>query len=1375
MAVGGIDAGSPEPLGVTPAGSGVNVAVFSANATVIQFCLFDPAGSSEIRRVTLPERTGEIFHGFVSDVPAGSRYGLRVHGPYAPAEGHRFNPAKLLLDPYAGAIDRPFRLHATMFSDPGGAGFNDNDSAPFMPKGIVGSNAPRGARPFLVPWNRTVLYELHVRGFTMRNDAIPEALRGTFAGLAEPAAIEHLVKLGVTAVEIMPAAAWLEERHLARLGLTNYWGYNPVAFMAPDPRLAPGGWHEVRAAVDALAAAGIETILDIVLNHSGEGDALGPTVSLRGLDNASYYRLLPGNLAGYVDDAGCGNVLALDRPPVVRLAMDCLRAWAEQGGVHGFRFDLATTLGRRADGFDPAAPLLSAIAQDPVLRQLKLIAEPWDVGSGGYRLGQFAPGWGEWNDRFRDDVRRFWRGDGAGIGPLATRLAGSSDILSAKAGPSRGINFVVAHDGFTLCDLVAYQVKHNQANGENNRDGTDANQSWNNGVEGPTAVPAILAARGRDQRALIATLLLARGTPMLAMGMELGKSQGGNNNAYAQDNETAWIDWAGADAALLAWTRRMTEIRRDYPLLAGDRFLTGKPLEGAVLPDVAWLGADGEALADQDWQKGDAPALVMVLTDADDRVAVAMNRGAVDIHSNLPEAREGTAWRCLADSANPEAAPAEVGAEFVLPARSVTVLAERAGAGIRGQRRGGTPALDRLAEAAGIAARWWDVASEPHDVGIDTKRAILAAMRLPAKTEREAAETLARFAEEHDHRPLPYALSGWAGTPLVLEIPLSPGLERQAIEFNLAMEDGDSQSFRVLASEGELSQRTASDGRAYLSWQVELLAMPLGRHVLVRGDAPGFPCHVTVAPRRCFLPDAFAGGRRLWGLSAQLYSLRRAGDAGIGDFTDLAELAAAVGPLGGAAVMINPLHALFAEDIERASPYQPSDRRFLDPIYLDLPGIGTVPSGDMVDYSAVWDAKRRFLERQFGETDQSAASEAGGDFARFVAEAGDALDRFAVFQVIAETYPRRPWMTWPGGLADADSAEVAAFGAANSDRVSYHKYLQYLCDCEFAAAARRARDAGLPIGLVRDLAIGGAPDGAEIWAQRDLYAGGVSIGAPPDTLAPDGQVWGLPPSDPHAMCRTGFAGFARVLKANMRHAGGLRIDHVMGLTRLFWVPEGAAGADGAYVRYPLEDLIAQVSLESERAQCLVVGEDLGTVPDGLRPRLADAGMLGYHVVLLEREGVGFRKPDAYPASTLACVTTHDLPTFAGWWEGAAIEERKAIGLITAEAAEAAIAQRALEKQALLDMLVAENLLADGQNDLILVAAAVHAFAARSPAALVVAQADDLGGERMAVNLPGTDRERPNWRRRIQAPLPDLMKTPMAEAILTALRKERPQR
>jgi isoamylase len=589
MAAGRVTSGSPEPLGVTLTKGGVNVAVWSAAAEAIDVCLFDEAGHEE--RIRLPERTGEVFHGHVEGIGAGARYGLRAHGAYAPERGLRFDPTKLLVDPYAVALDGPFRLDPVLFAKPE-AGL---DSAGVMPKCVVTGPAPAGPPPLLLPWDRTIIYEAHVRGLTRLHPDVPEQLRGTFAALACPPVIAHLQGLGITTLELLPSAAWIDERHLPPLGLTNYWGYNPVAFCAPDPRLAPGGWAEVRSAVRALAEAGIEVVLDVVLNHTGEGDALGPTLSLRGFDNAGYYRLDPEDPARYVDDAGTGNTLALDRPQGVRLAMEALRTWARRGGVSGFRFDLATVLGRRANGFDPAAPLLTAIGQDPELRGLKLIAEPWDCGPGGHQLGRFPAAFGEWNDRFRDGVRRFWGGFGATRGELAARLAGSQDVFAERGRPSRSVNFITAHDGFTLADLVSYAAKHNEANGEQGRDGTDGNWSWNGGVEGPTDDPEIRARRLADQRALLATLVLARGTPMLSMGAELGQSQGGNNNAYAQDNATSWIDWAAADPDLAKFVGGLTAARAEHLALRQDRFLTGEAQE-SPFPDVAWFDADGEPL-----------------------------------------------------------------------------------------------------------------------------------------------------------------------------------------------------------------------------------------------------------------------------------------------------------------------------------------------------------------------------------------------------------------------------------------------------------------------------------------------------------------------------------------------------------------------------------------------------------------------------------------------------------------------------------------------------------------------------------------------------------------------------------------------------------
>jgi glycogen operon protein len=615
--------GQPEPLGATLTDGAARFAYPAPGADAVLICVFD-ARDREIARIRLPGRTGDVHHGEIAGLGEGTRYGLRVEGPWAPDRGHRFNPRKLLVDPWARALDRPFALHPSLFDT--GETADDADSAPHLPKAVVAPSLPP-LTPRARPRGPQVIYELHVKGFTARHPDIPPAIRGTFAALAHSAAVAHLASLGVTTVELMPAAAWIDERHLPPLGLRNYWGYNPMAPLAPDPRLAPGGMAEVREAVRALQRAGIAVIQDVVLNHTGEGDAFGPTLSLRGLGNAHYYRLRA-DARRYVDDAGCGNVLALDRPWALRLAMDALRHWAQAAGLDGFRLDLATTLARRDDGFDPDAPLIQAMRQDPVLRELLIVAEPWDIGAGGYRLGAFPAGWAEWNDRFRDDVRRFWRGDAGMAGALATRLAGSTDAFRARP-LTDSINFVAAHDGFTLADLVSFSAKRNAANGERNRDGTNADHSWNNGAEGLSDDPGVRAARHADIRALLATLFCARGTPMLGMGDEAGRTQGGNNNAYAQDNATSWLDWEGMDDRLVAFTRRLVSARLAHPALHDGVALTGNG-------DVAWLKPDGTPMDEAAWRDSERRALLVLLAKGDDRCAVALNAGTAALPLALP-------------------------------------------------------------------------------------------------------------------------------------------------------------------------------------------------------------------------------------------------------------------------------------------------------------------------------------------------------------------------------------------------------------------------------------------------------------------------------------------------------------------------------------------------------------------------------------------------------------------------------------------------------------------------------------------------------------------------------------------------------------------
>ncbi|HLZ83018.1 MAG TPA: glycogen debranching protein GlgX [Caulobacteraceae bacterium] len=1363
---GAVTEGEPEPLGASLTATGINVAVWSAHAEAVELCLFDAAGERETARIRLPARTGPVFHGHVQGVGEGARYGLRAHGPFAPEHGHRFNPHKLLLDPYALAIDRPFSVDPTMFAyrpgDPqGGSSFDDVDSAPVMPKAVVTrpaqalTTAPL-IHPLGVPWGETVVYELHVRGFTRAHPDIPEGLRGTFAGLAHPAAVAHLKRLGVTTVEVMPCAAWIDERHLPPLGLANAWGYNPVALLAPDPRLAPGGWDEVREAVAALAASGIETLVDVVLNHTGEGDALGPTLSLRGLGNAAYYRLAPDDPAAYLNDAGTGSTLNLNAGPGLRLAMDALRAWRRLGGVAGFRFDLATTMGRWGGGFDPAAPLLAAIAQDPDLRVLKLIAEPWDVGPDGYQLGRFPGAWGEWNDRFRDTARGFWRGDAVPLGELSRRLAGSEDLFADRR-PSRSVNFVVSHDGFTLADLVAFRDKHNEANGEANRDGTGHNLSWNHGVEGPSADPAVAAARLADQRALLATLLLARGTPMLAMGAELGRTQGGNNNAYAQEGPIGWLDWAGADQDLIDFAARLAAIRRDHPALRADRFLTGAPVGGTPYLDVAWRTAVGEPLAEGDWNDPAGETLVMILAEPVgeelDRVIVAVHRGPEGVGLALPALRDGVCWTLLADSADP-ARGGEVEAEALpVAARSVVVLAETA-APSRRPRGVADAVLARLASAAGVAPDWTSLDGVRHAVGRDTHIALLAAMGLPGASNHQALQSLHALADDRDRRPLPFVLTARVGEPIAVGLAIDEGAP--APHTWLTVEDEAGERLRLPASPttGWEGAVRACDGRRVRRLELALPALDPGVYTLRREDRPDDPCRLIVAPPACHAPEALREGGRLWGVTAQVYSIRRTGDQGVGDFTTLGALGEAAAARGAAVLGINPLHALFPGDRERASPYYPSDRRFLDPLYLDLhevPGAIGFQEGARalaglaaVDYPRVWAFKAAALEAAF------AAAPPGPAFEAFVAAGGERLQRFCLFQTMAEGRPGEP------------------------RRLRFHAWLQWLCDTQLAAAAGRA--SGLAIGLCRDLAVGAAPEGAELWDQAALVAQRVSIGAPPDPFGPQGQIWGLPPFDPHRLRQDGYRAMSELFAANMRHAGALRIDHVMGLARQFWIPDGAGGAEGAYVDFPFDDLLAVLALESERARCLVIGEDLGSVPEGFRQRLWDAGAFSYRVLPFERDSAGFTPPGAWPRPAMACVATHDLPPLAGWWEGADIAERLKLGLTSPAEADAARAERADDRRALSVALAREGLIDDDTDPVgpltPALAAAIHAFIAASSAALAVAQVEDLAGERIAVNLPGTDRERSNWRRRIAAPLESLFESPLAEAITAAMKAGR---
>ena len=635
--------GSPYPLGATFGGAGTNFAVFSEVATAVELCLFDEEGREE--RVLLPEMTAFCWHGYLPGVRPGQRYGYRVHGRWAPLEGHRCHPSKLLLDPYAKAIDGPVRWDEAVFSYRFGdesLALNDADSAPWVPRSVVASpyfDWSDDRRP-RTPWNETIIYELHVKGFTRLMEEVPERVRGTYAGLGHPAAIAYLKKLGVTAVELMPVHEFINDHHLEQRGLANYWGYNTIGFFAPHHAYASTGVlgqqvQEFKQMVKELHAAGIEVILDVVYNHSAEGNHLGPVLSFKGFDKASYYRLMANSPQYYMDYTGTGNTFNMRNAHVLQLIMDSLRYWASEMHVDGFRFDLAAALARGLHEVDRLSAFFDLIHQDPICRDVKLIAEPWDLGEGGYQVGNFPPLWTEWNGKFRDTVRDYWRGVDQSLPELALRLTGSS-VLYQSTGrrPYASINFVTAHDGFTLHDLVSYNEKHNEANGEDNRDGECHNRSWNCGVEGFTDDPAVVALRDKQKRNLLVTLMLSQGVPMLLAGDELGRTQGGNNNSYAQDNEISWIDWSAADPELLRFTQRLIALRKEHPTFRRRRFFEGRPLHGDDA-DIRWHRPDGSEMSDEDWRVGHAKSLGVFLNGRSLRSLGAHGERILDDHFTL--------------------------------------------------------------------------------------------------------------------------------------------------------------------------------------------------------------------------------------------------------------------------------------------------------------------------------------------------------------------------------------------------------------------------------------------------------------------------------------------------------------------------------------------------------------------------------------------------------------------------------------------------------------------------------------------------------------------------------------------------------------------
>lgn len=1253
------------PLGAVPTESGTHFSLFSAHATAVTLCLFEagPDSMVETDRIALT-RADNVWSVHVPEVYVGQAYGYRVNGPFAPQDGHRFNPYKLLIDPYAKALTGAVIEHPSLYGHLGDddLSFNNQDSAAYVPKGLV--TAPGARRDWTRPatvWSDTLIYEAHVKGLSRQHPDVSPTLRGTVEALAEPALINHLKDLGVTALELLPLQKFHSEPRLTQMGLSNYWGYNPINYFTPHAAyLGPRGKRGLRDSVRALHAAGIEVILDVVYNHTAESWHLGPTLSFKGIDNASYYALQE-DPRYYVNHTGTGNMLDMRCAAVRDLTLASLRHWVTDYGVDGFRFDLAPTLGRMGHGFDATAPMLDAIKADPVLNGVKLIAEPWDIGPHGYQLGQFPTGWAEWNDKYRDALRSFWRGDAHAHQSLAGHLLGGSERFDHDGREAwSSVNFLAAHDGFTLHDTVSFNDKHNAANGEDNRDGHGHNLSDNMGAEGQTDDPQIDARRRERKVAMLATLLLSQGTPMLLAGDEFGQSQVGNNNAYCQDNPTTWLDWDTADLQLRDAVKTLTALRRDYPHFRQSHFLHGQPVAGSALPNVAWITPDGVLMTDADWERPDQTCLGLALAMPDQpTLAVFFNRGA-------------TTTITLSDLWTPvfgsRALAGDTVAVFTLPANAHPDWAH----------------ADRLrvhADASGLHDGFHDISGQWHPMTDATRDAILRA--------------------------------------LTVNLSQPPGL----------IADAETTPFATVFGANHLQS---------------------------------------------------LGG--VWGVTTALYALHSAQSWGLGDFETLAQLAEGLAPSGCDFIGINPVHALFPGAPHLFAPYSVSSRDFLNVMHIaphQLPEWeGLKPSfetSEFVDYASVYAAKSAAFKQAFEIFSALDADHPRRiDFAAYKREGGTALAQHALYDVMFEQLPTHRqtyagWQNFAPEFHDPNSPETTEFADTYQDRVDYYVYLQWNAGQQLSGAQARAKAAGMRVGLYLDLAVGVVPGGSDVWRNRDAFAPGISLGAPGDAANPDGQRWNLLPLRPDRFNdgQPADTAYRAALRAAMSHAGAIRIDHVLGLSRSFWIPEDAPGG---YVAYPFARLMQIISEESHAAGCVIFGEDLGTVPDGFRDQMADHHLLGCSVQMIERGHHGELLPRE-TARTLAmnAWSNHDFPTVAGFWteRDLAWREQLAIGV---ESLPWEREQRARDRLHMAEMVGLEHT-PDSLSPTDM--ATLQAYLAAGPSLAFAVQLDDLLLSEDQPNVPGTTSEQPNWRRRTGQPVEAILTDHSVDIILRAIAAARP--
>ena len=1295
-----VEKGRPDPRGARLDQDGVNFALYSKHATRVELCLFESVSQNqESRRIPLLHRTEDTWHARIPGLKSGALYGYRVYGPWAPAEGHRFNPHKILLDPHARGVaralaapqDYPALSGHDRDSPRGDLQRCGRDSAGVAPLGVVLPEI-RPPRPGPeIDWRDTIIYEAHVRGATAQYEKIAPRLRGTYGGIASDEFIKHLGELGVTTVQLMPVHEIFDEESLKLRGLTNYWGYNTLSYFAPTRRYATAQanalecLNEFRDMVDRLHDNNLEVILDVVYNHTAESDRLGPTLSLRGIDNKSYYKLKT-DPRYYTNHSWCGNTPNTDHNEVIRLICDSLRYWATELGVDGFRFDLAGVLsmgaGEDAEETPESSSLFRAIEQDPVLRGKKLIAEPWSPGVSRHRTGRFLPPWREWNDEYRDTLRRFWRGEKNLAGSFATRMAGSSDLFEVGRGPLASVNFYGAHDGFTLTDLVSYKNKHNEKNGEKNQDGQDENFSHNFGVEGETDDAEINKTRRKQKRNFLACLFFAQGIPMIQGGDELGRTLKGNNNAYCQDNEINYINWRTPGDDLRAYIARLIRLRKTHESLRRNEFFQGR----GETPDIRWLGPEGE-LTSEGWAELETPGMWLTETTGD--LLIYFNPLEEEREITPPAHIGGNRWRVLLDTAQDidrgiNARREEyVTDRFQAAARSLVLLKAEA----KSYRHA---ALRReKIHSAGLELDYYDIAGKLHKPAPETVDKILESF---SGREPVSAPTNETFSPGGNKLACtPSVLKGATKT-------LGVFLQLYGLRSETNAGFGDFNDLREL-------------GRILSRRGVALLGLnPL--HALFFAE-----------PNR---RSPYSPSSRLRGNPLYLHVLDLPGAR---DSRELRN------------ILADPE---FQADLKKE---QDNDWLDYENIHRRKLKLFEIAFNEFrLKQKAEPDAN---LARKF----QDFREREGEELSRFAIF--EALGEYFLTRGLGSDF-----LNWPEQYRSPDSDATRVFALKHSERILFFEYLQWNFKTQLEDTVAALRENGLCLYL--DLAVGVHPGGAEVWSRPEMFARGVHIGAPPDSFSPEGQDWGLAPIRPDRIARDNFAHFRKILRASMPREGLIRVDHVAALRRLFWViPDPPRDSPpGTYVRYPLERLLRVVQEESQARQCGVIGEDLGTLPAGLSQELQAAGLYSWRVFYFNPEVNAYPERGIATLNThdlpplKAYLEAGDLETQK---ELGRLSSAEYVRELEKRKREIQTLEGKLSERGLLKFSgdAGPGRQEKQNRSFADMSLALHQFLMESPGPAVLINLQDIMGDDKLLNLPGTVDEYPNWARRYPWSLKEL--------------------